>query len=873
MRQFSELQQSRGQQAWLAPAILEWETWVSQLWERFRIVKNSSLFALGKLQEHAIWEEVIRNSEEGALLLRHASMASLAQKAYALLSDYNQHAQRHTPWEDGDPRAFQLWAEEFDRQCEENQWISRSMIPYQLAAQLPVNPGELLLVGFDRLKPSMKYLLNAWTSAGGSWSQFDQDIPPRTKQFFVASDFREEATACASWLRKKLEENPKSRLAVVVPDGHGTRGELERIFRRTLAPQALLLREEGNAALPFEFSLGVPLSSVEEVRGALMLLDWLVRPLPEQELRWLLSSGLLAKDQEEGRNLIHAYHRLRRTNLVREEWTLDAFLHDPKIEKSKPLESLLQRLKQFRTKADTATATQMPMNWILHCTQLLQLAGWPGNVPFDSSHYQMRKKWDQLLREVATLGLHQRSLYFQEFLAVLNNQATDTVFAEESHGAPIQVIGPFETSGQTFSAIWFMGAAEQLWPPKANPNPLIPFAIAGPAKMPHTSADVDFELAKAATNRIATSAEELVFSYAKRNADGEIRPAPVVKALFRAEAEPLQKDTDTATEWPPLEDFAEDEPIPFPAERVAGGADVLRRQSACPFQAFAAVRLGARSIDDSEMGLNPAQRGTLLHHALEIIWKQLRSQEALLEQKENGTLEDTIEEAILRTLAEHTATQNRESWRTAYLSVEQRRMKRLLMDWLSFEATRIPFHDVRVEEEKKEVSIGKLRLSMRIDRLDSIGNNKKLLIDYKTGRVNPKSWDGERPEDPQLPLYALYGNLGDIRGLLFAQLRTGEMELKGRAEEAEQTVHPEISSRKELKKNPLTDQMREDWKAQIDRLAEGFLKGELHVDPKNPLKTCQNCDLASLCRRSETDLALRAAAMEPTEDTDDQNGN
>ena len=53
--------------------------------------------------------------------------------------------------------------------------------------------------------------------------------------------------------------------------------------------------------------------------------------------------------------------------------------------------------------------------------------------------------------------------------------------------------------------------------------------------------------------------------------------------------------------------------FPFPLSAISGGAATLTRQSLCPFQAFATVRLAAENFDPAEAGLNARQRGLLLH--------------------------------------------------------------------------------------------------------------------------------------------------------------------------------------------------------------------------------------------------------------------
>ena len=52
------------------------------------------------------------------------------------------------------------------------------------------------------------------------------------------------------------------------------------------------------------------------------------------------------------------------------------------------------------------------------------------------------------------------------------------------------------------------------------------------------------------------------------------------------------------------------------------------------------------------------------------------------------------------------------------------------------------------------------------------------VLDYKTGRVDPKKWFGERPEDPQLPLYAVSAEEIPY-GVVFAVIRNDECVFRG----------------------------------------------------------------------------------------------
>ena len=131
-----------------------------------------------------------------------------------------------------------------------------------------------------------------------------------------------------------------------------------------------------------------------------------------------------------------------------------------------------------------------------------------------------------------------------------------------------------------------------------------------------------------------------------------------------------------------------------------------------------------------------------------------------------------------------------------------------------------------------------------------------VLIDYKTGRATPKDWLDERPDDPQLPLYAIAAK-EDVVALAFARIKTGDMRFTGLALEG--NLLPKVKA---------VDGWRgllEVWQRQLNGLGREFAEGIAIVDPKRGLKTCRHCDLQPLCRVHE-----RLAALEDDDEGDDE---
>ncbi len=68
------------------------------------------------------------------------------------------------------------------------------------------------------------------------------------------------------------------------------------------------------------------------------------------------------------------------------------------------------------------------------------------------------------------------------------------------------------------------------------------------------------------------------------------------------------------------------------------------------------------------------------------------------------------------------------------------------------------------------------------DRSTRLADGSRMVIDYKTGIPKLSQWFGDRPDEPQLPLYALAES--DVAAVAFAQIRKGDARFPGIAAEA-----------------------------------------------------------------------------------------
>jgi probable DNA repair protein len=878
---FAEEQRAQGHTVWPTPAIVDWDSWLRGLWRDHAFATPDSPTLLTPLQERVLWKRAQR--EDAALVISPDSMAALAMDAWSLLSAYKAHSTRRTAWDQADAERFRHWAAAFDQLCSRHGWLSASQLESALLPHLvdPAHialPPEILLVGFDRLTPAQTDLLDAVRSRGVAISKVEPEpasVPAEGQRWIAATDLRQEIEACAAWARGILLENPAARIGVVVPSISAARGAIDRAFRRILEPASQDIRQPA-ARLPWEFSLGQPLADVPAIRAALLLLRWTTRPLSEEQVSWLALSGFVADAVTNSIAIAHHDARLRRFAVLSTERTLASYRDS--LASSPGLHDLRFRLTDLLRAADQhrlSSVSRQPSAFADLVPRLLERVAWPGQRPDDSVQFQARHRWQRLLDELALLDFDGTRYSWSEFLDLLEHQAEETIFAHESHDAPIQILGPFESSGQQFDAVWFLGTDDTAWPKRGRLHPLLPPTVQRQHGMPHAAPDEDWNLANTVTTRLLHSARRIVFSFAERDKDAELRPSPLIAGLFPAGSQPAAvRGAEDTTPTPVLDSIADDSgALAWPQEQNAGGADVLKRQAACPFQAFAAKRLRAEPLDESEWGISPSEKGKLLHAVMQRLFSStdplpIRSRDDLVTAIATKQLPGILEAHIDAAMQAQFDAASGDPWQQACLAAEKRRLMIRIGDWLALEAGRQPFTVESCEQRLHDVHVGDLKLNLRADRIDQLPDGSRLLLDYKTGNVSTASWDGDRLDDPQLPLYATYGNVENVSGILFARIRSGKIDFEGRVRDAHVQLSADIRSKKALITHPYSDAMRDEWARALASLGDEFLRGEAAVAPRDT-KVCTFCDLHSLCRVAESAFVPVALDEDGEEDADD----
>ncbi len=817
-------------------------------------------------QEQVLWESVIQSSDAGKSLLKIPQTAELVREAWQLAHAWQFVSKLSDFYPNEDTRAFLEWAAAYEQLTLHHQQTDSArvcdLITEQYASSEIKKPDALIAYGFDIFTPQQQAFLNqpqllgyqvltANTLAGGHNS---------TKQIQRVGyvNCYQEIYQAAIWARTRLEADDNVQIGIIVPALSNYRNAIVRIFTTVMRPdvtEALLVTEE--RLMPFNLSLGSALTAYPLIDTAFSILSLVSQKLEFEQISHLLRSPFLAGAEVEmnQRALLDAKMR-QYADPVMSLPQLVALIEQVNGSAYCPI--LVQHLSALSAfKRNTHVQMGRHGELVQIVSAILQLVGFPGERGLNSTEHQTINKWHELLTDFATLDCVKQEVHFNEAVSYLRRMAMDTLFQPETPDVPIQILGVLEAEGICFDHLWVMGLSEEQWPLRPRPNPFLPLELQRSMELPLGSTHQSYARSERLTNGWLSSANEVILSYPQHSDDRDghvLKPSPLIK--FIQEKAPVLPSyishRDLIIESGKLESVIDDQVPPLSNEvlqtTVSGGTALIKDYAACPFRAWAKHRLNADGLKTPRIGLNAMERGSLVHDVLAQAWHQLKSKDTL------DTISDTGLQEILVNAANRAIQSMKRKRPNAlperFASIEQQRLVKLAQEWLAIEKQR-EFFTVITVEDKRCIQVGGLKLETRLDRVDQLDNGQTIIIDYKTSKQSVVAMIGDRPQEPQLPLYVVMTSKLSV-GVAFATVKRGQMEFSAIIKDA--GLLPGIKSFSDLtacKHFNSWDELIATWQQDLTKLAKDFVSGHVQVDPKNYPVTCDYCDMQSFCRINE----------------------
>jgi len=821
--------------SWVTPCCLPWESWCENIFGKLLFSTNESWTLLNSFQQQCLWKKIIRNSKYNDRLLSIDETSKIAINCYKLCKEWSIPIFLKSIDLSEDANAFKEWANLYERKKNNTQWLDDACLPDYIASyikEINFRSEKIIFYGFDQLTKQQSKIRALLIDLDVYVDLPDTEDRHQTIAFSSQKDLDSEIHTAACWAKKKLKENNSATIGIIFRNISNIRGKLEYGFSSVLTPEKFT-KPETTFPKPYSISMGKPLSTYPLIHTAINLLSLGSPKIPMSNLSELLNSPFI--DGEEGSILDR---RLRRIGETR--FTLSRVVSVSKGECPKFISSLAKFYKSYQIQAKKKMKLSQ---WVTNFTKwLADDFEWP-KAKLSSEEHQTLDKWNDVLKELGSLAELDESVDFHTALFQLKKILSETPFQPEiPYETPIQILGMKGVMGAQFDYLWITSARDDSWTQSGTYPGFIPYDCYKtiPGATPETRREIALDI----TDKLVRSAENLVFSYIKKEGDEEReRLSSLIKKYEPEEYNEAPEDdyrkrifnSGTTEE---IEDFCA--PMIKNKQKFIAGSSLLDDQSACPFRAFAKHRLHTDILGDPDDTLDAAGRGILIHRALEYLWRELKTSDNL--QSLSETKLDDIVCSVVAEAIENYKSRKPETFKPWFIYLEKIRLRDLLKEWLKIESTRSKF-EVLEKEEEKIVTFSGIEFHLRVDRIDKLANDSYLIIDYKTGKANKNNWKKERPKEPQLPLYAITSEY-TLSGLTYAILKSGEFRFDGYTED--DNIFPE---QMKVEACSMKDRL-DDWKNTLGNLTDEFVKGNAVVNPRE-ISVCRYCRLDSFCRIEE----------------------
>ncbi len=843
----------QGLQAWRQAPIQTLDTWLLERWQELQNRAYPDCFTHSIINSHAerlIWAQVIDNDSDKPIGIDGSAFARLAQSALQNLERWQVPLAELAQSAHEASQCLLRWHGQFSALLADKQILTPAQAQnfvWQAFQEGFLSKGRrVVLVGFNtEPAPLFQNIIDAAFSETNYWREADHST---AKFICIAANDGDEISQAAQWAKKAIDAQPDQRIGIVFPNLASQRHRIDRVFREIFTPE-YCLPSAPHSLPPVNISAGVALSDTALISSALNLLQLQRSPQSLEFYYALLNEPFWGDADNEQiarvqcQLLLRKGYKLKPSSadlrfcMRRAEDGISSSLLKNDQQNAHGTPSLSQALQQFEDRCrrqgihagpETGSTKKNFSFWAEEFSRRLKILGWPGTRILDSIEYQQQQLWIDVLEEFAGLDSAIDPVDNHSALTQLARICRDRIFQAEGSDSPVQVLGLLEAAGLHFDSLWLAEMHDGQWPQSPDYNPLLPAALQKLHKMPRSSTETELRIARQLLKDFENHCPQIVFSYGSRDGDSERQISRLLDGDFAnldaypSAYHPLLWDT----EKPPLQKVAIDQAPPLPGEKkpIRGGSAILRDQARCPFNAFATWRLGAEALPEPTFGFTAIERGNLVHHALELFWADCQDSSTL--NNMDSAARDTLLAQSIDTAISQARTDRPDLFGPRFFTIESQRLNTLLSSWLDIERSRGTFSVVG-REETVTFHLGELNMSLRIDRIDKLEDGSVMLIDYKTGSASIKGFADERPEEPQLLLYALAIDQS-LSSLCFAQISASKgVGLKGLTSQV--NMAPDLSDLQSagLEGN-WTDTLAL-WRQRLQTLAAEFCQGNAEM--------------------------------------------
>lgn len=834
---FGRQQIANGRCAWRSPAVTSWQDWLVQLLGSAELSQPLPT-RINAHQSRVLWERCLRR-EITDPLLNIAMLVRQARETWTRLQEFQVSLTECESCAQGrDQRIFAKAAGDYQSILQRENWIDDAgltgLVTQLIGAKQVTLPAEVSFAGFDRFVPNVLTLLDAIRAAGTRVSEIAESNPGHAGTMHGYENADAELRAAGAWARDELQKSPHKTVAIVVTHLEQDADRYARLIREGLTPGWQTAGRQYKAAV--NVSYGRKLTSYPLIFAALLALRWLQSDLRSRDISALLRTPNLGGRKLGGRSRIELALR----QLPDRRWSPAMFLGEFENRgKTSDAQDWLERVSVLHASRAAMPRREAPSKWVVLIDNILSKMNWPGDDTLDSAAFQLVNRWKELLNDLARLELVTPSMTLPEVLGRLQSMSSETVFQPESDASMVHVMGPLEAAGMRFDSLWITGLSAANWPPSGRPSLLVSRALQRDRGMPDAVPEDTLDYARRVLKRLLASAERTVCSYPLTDGDAEQSESGLLVDITAVATSGCDDPGWHAAKLVDAADPGQVTPDPVPevvrSESISGGAATVQRQFVEPFSAFAFGRLGIRYLPSISNGLPANLRGTLIHDALHALYADLPNKAAIAAWHD-AELEQRIEAAVGKSFWRH--ERQADAVLKQLFGLEQQRVAALLRSVIELDRQRDDFSVVETEGTL-DTTISKVRLGLRVDRIDRLVDGSLVILDYKSGMHRTfLNGDGE-PRDMQLVVYAsaVHDPVAGL-GLVNVDSRAVDIDAAGRAFAADLDW----------------DAALDKWKHQVQVAVAELQQGDVRIDGLQTIQAARTLGLLSRIQELRRDL-------------------
>ncbi|MGU9957018.1 MAG: PD-(D/E)XK nuclease family protein [Arenicellales bacterium WSBS_2016_MAG_OTU3] len=842
-KSYAIYQQSKRLRSWQTPKVNVFGVWRRGVCLRWLEQNNDFRVLMSDRQTHALWEQVVAAHLPEAIQHTQpqvfiSDMARSALQAWKLSFDWMLGDDLDSVYLSKDQFEFGRWHRTFTELCKQHELVDEASVFASVVEQradvLHTNTDSescCWFFGFQAFSKLQKKLIQNCLANGVDIRLCSSIVSPSETTRYEFGDLTEELRAAAAFAKQKTMQSPDATVAVLLPSIDANHKLIDRLFSETFYAH----QQDGTSPLKrFQLMRGESLTSEPVIIAAIDWLRFIVGGADDEAFTKLILSPFIAGAESEKLARAQWDIRFRKRGYTRlQSHELSKELASGYCPECPPqLCRIFARLQEL----NFTKAQKLPGDWAQDFDHALKQCLWPGERSLNEFEQQAVTAFTETLEKQLELNLLSQKTGAANALNKLIQALDSVVVRRAGSEARVQIMSLPEAIGQTFDSIWMANLDDKQWPPALTSNPFLSRKLLEQAGAPDGNQVLGHEHYSAMMRSLLASGGEVVVSSSRQHDGLDVSPSSLIEDIPGADWQSettLHSDDETIAKTV-IEEWIDVQGLPLQpsSERYSGGTGLFKNQSDCPFKAYAINRLGVVAPLQIEPALTALERGEIMHDALLRFWTSVKSQKDLLALTDEGLtaqIAASVDAAIKRFCVRQ---RHRLPFERAH--AEQQRLCSALAEWMDQERKRTDDFYIEDLEAAVSITVGELTVAGKIDRVDATQNGS-VLIDYKIGKKSRASWHGERPDEPQLPLYRYaYGEV--VIDIAFANLKRDEPAYVMATKKATDSIE--------------WNQMTEAWNSALEQLASEFMQGKAAVDPRKP-DVCKYCELTSFCRRTE----------------------